>query len=84
MLANLGHDLWLRQLVNGFNANDTPTEFFLLKLFFELALGLTRPEDQEGLGVAHLTDHLVVVVVQPLPVPCLVFLLYTDELESAL
>ena len=63
MLANLGHDLWLRQLVNGFNANDTPAEFFLLKLFFELALGLTRPHDQDGVGVANRRDDLVIIAV---------------------
>ena len=74
MFLDLRYDLRIGQLVRGLDSDNTISQGLgVAEALLELQLGLTRPEDQKGLGLPQLTDDLVVVRVQMLAVAFLVF-----------
>jgi len=75
-VAIIEYDLRIGQPVRGLNSDKTLSQRLgAAETFPELQLGLTRAEDQKGLGLPQLTDDLVVVPVQMLAVAFLVFFL---------
>ena len=76
MFLDLRYDLRIGQLVRGLDSDDTLSQRLgAAQTLLELQLGLTRPEDQNGLRLPQLTDDLVVVPVKVLAVAVLVFFL---------
>jgi hypothetical protein len=76
MFLDLRYDLRIGQLVRGLDSDNTLSQRLgAAETLLELQLGLTRPEDQNGLGLPQLTDDLVVVPVKALAVAVLVFFL---------
>ena len=76
VFLDLRYDLRIGQLVRGLNFNDTLSQRLgAAETLLELQLGLTRPEDQNGLRLPQLTDDLVVVPVKVLTVAVLVIFL---------
>jgi hypothetical protein len=71
-LSNSCSYLAISHLVNRFNSSDTATEFCALKTFFELALGLTRAEYEDGLCIPDTLNDAIIVaaeMVRELPIP---------------
>ncbi len=76
MLFHLRYDLRIGELVRGLNSNNVLRQRFgAAEPFPQLQLGLTRPEDQNSLGLSQLTDDFVVVPLEMLTVAFLVFFL---------
>jgi hypothetical protein len=83
VFLDLCHDLRIGQLVRGLHSDKTLGQRFgAAETFLELKLGLTRSEDQNGIGLPQLTDDLVVVPVQKLTVAFLVFFLAPTILRA--
>ena len=83
MLLHLRYDLRIGQLVRGLNSDNTLRQSLgMAETLLELQLGLTRPEDQNSLGLPQLTDDLVVVPVKMLAVAFLVFFLASAVLRA--
>ena len=62
VFLDLRYDLRISELVRGFNSNNMLRQRLgAAETLLELQLGLTRSEDQKGLGLPQLTDDLVVV-----------------------
>jgi hypothetical protein len=64
VLSNFCRNLAIGHLVNCFDNDDAPTESFIRETFFELALCLTRTKEQDGLCVAKVRDHLIIIYVE--------------------
>lgn len=63
VLLHLRDDLRIGQLVRGFDGHNALRQRLgAAQTLPELQLGLTRPEEQKGLGLPQLTDYLVVVL----------------------
>ena len=76
VFLDLRDDLRIGQLIRGLDSNDTLSQLLgATETLLELQLGLTWPEDQNGLGLSQLTDDLVVVRIKVLAVAFLVFFL---------
>jgi hypothetical protein len=82
MFLDHRYDLRIGQLVRGLDSDNTFSQRLgAAETLLELQLGLTRPEDQDGLGLPQLTDDLVVVPVKVLAVAVLVFFLAPAVLQ---
>src|SRR5665647_196568 len=66
VLSNSCHDLGISHLINCLNARYAIPETLALKTLDELALCLTRPQDQDRVSVTYMGDHLVVVLAEML------------------
>ena len=76
MFLDLRYDLRIGQLVRGLNFNDTLSQRLgAAQTLLELQPGLTRPKNQNRLGLSQLTDDFVVVPVKLLAVAFLVLFL---------
>ena len=83
MFLDLRYDLRIGQLVCGLDSDNTLSQRLgAAETLLELQLGLTRSEDQKGLGLPQLTDDLVVVSVKMLAVAFLVFFLAPAVLRA--
>jgi hypothetical protein len=83
MFLDLRDDLRIGQLVRGLNSNDTFSQRLgAAQTLLELQLGLTRPKNQNRLGLPQLTDDFVVVPVKLLAVAFLVFFLAPGVLRA--
>src|SRR5688572_9243540 len=83
MFLDLRYDLRIGQLVRGLDSDDTLSQRLgAAETFLELQLGLTRPENQNRLGLPQLTDHFVVVPVKLLAVAFLVLFLAPGVLRA--
>ena len=83
MFLDLRDDLRIGQFVRGLDSDNTLSQRLgAAETLLELQLGLTRPEDQKGLGLPQLTDDLVVVPVKMLTVAFLVFFLAPAVLRA--
>jgi len=71
VLSNFGRNLAASHLVNCFNADDAPAEFFTLKTFLELAFCLTGAEYLNRFCITNTCDDVIIVfaeLVRKLPV----------------
>src|SRR6185369_16797029 len=83
VLLHLHDDLRIGELVRGLDAHSTLRQRLRsAQTLLELQLGLTRPEDQERLGMPQLTDDRIVVPVKMMAVAFLVFLLASFVLPA--
>ena len=64
VLTHFCRNLSIGHLVGGFDADDACSQPFAGEALFELALGLARTEDQDGVGASNARDDFVVVLVE--------------------
>lgn len=76
MLLHPRHNLPIREFVSGLDVERALGKHLgSAETLLEFQLGLARSKDQKGLGLFHLTDDLIVVLLKALAVPFLVSLL---------
>ena len=64
MLSNFCRDLAIGHLVNRFDTDDAATKSFIRETLFELSLCFARTKEQDGLCIAKLRDHLIIICVE--------------------